>query len=631
MKYQATAIRFSKSNSLLKRLNIALTVISTIGMGLWAWIQNNPNHLPAPDSSYGKSLLRQYQGLTYDIWLILLLLAVGYLINRSYINQQREEAQSTRKAKGPTRSFLQFIRKNPVTTILFISYTVAMIAGTTYLYKDMVGWYPDLIDGYLLDNFSLRNSLINETMRRTDYRFFPLAHQDIHILSWFSIQIKTWMLFSAAELIGIVLLCVKFINRLEKQQKSSTAVVLFVSTLLLIHPSTGTTFFHVIYCERMLCLVFMLYINAYLEYINTRRSSSFYITLLWALIGIYIKDIAIILFAIPPASLWLADAIKKKQKPDNQKPTSPGFNDEHQLERWLCSLPLVFICSYISLALIPSSFAAEGAYNSDASFYIFLDFRFYLFALIAMARAIAISQKKIEFNLLDSINLSAFAYALTLLIVYKFDSSSYLAFPFQLIASINITWAWVKLIQNNRHHISGGKKAFLSAFLPASIILALDYSTSSKTFYHEIAQQKFEQNYIQSAYENLDQISRLIREQGSDVNVIINRRSRLSAYRHLNRIPYSALIEYNPKNKTYKVVDGKRKGENYLPKTGDLIANLDKRIDLIQPILKGLKTELLYRHNPTEQTGLILRITGFEPSDSREKLINNKAAKPTAI
>ena len=381
----------------------------------------------------------------------------------------------------------------------------------------------------------------------------------------------------------------------------------------------------------MLCLVFMLYINAYLEYINTRRSSFFYITLLWALIGIYIKDIAIILFAIPPASLWLADAIKKKQKPDNQKPTSPRFDDEHQLERWLCSLPLVFICSYIILALIPSSFAAEGAYNNDASFYIFLDFRFYLFALIAMARAIAISQKKIEFNLLDSINLSAFAYALTLLIVYKFDSSSYLAFPFQLIASINITWAWVKLIQNNRHHISGGKKAFLSAILPASIILALDHSTSSKTFYHEIAQQKFEQNYIQSAYENLDQISRLIREQGSDVNVIINRRSRLSAYRHLNRIPYSALIEYNPKNKTYKVVDGKRKGENYLPKTGDLIANLDKRIDLIQPILKGLKTELLYRHNPTEQTGLILRITGFEPSESREKLINNKAAKPTAI
>ena len=121
MKYQATAISFSKSNSLLMRLIVALTMISAIGMGLWAWIQNNQSRLPPPDSSYGKSLLRQYQGLTYDIWLILLLLAVSYLINRSYINKRREAAQDNREPTGPTKSFLQFIRKNPVTTILFIS------------------------------------------------------------------------------------------------------------------------------------------------------------------------------------------------------------------------------------------------------------------------------------------------------------------------------------------------------------------------------------------------------------------------------------------------------------------------------------------------------------------------------
>ena len=613
MKYQATAIRFSKSNSLLNRLIVALTMISAIGIGLWAWIQNNQSHLPPPDSSYGKSLLRQYQGLTYDIWLILLLLAVGYLINRSYINKRREAAQGNRETTGPTKSFLQFIRKNPVTTILFISYTVAMIAGTTYLYKDMLGWYPDLIDRHLLDNFSLRNSLIKETMRRTDYRFFPLAHQDIHILSWFSIQIKTWMLFNAAELIGIVLLCVNFLNKLEKQQRHQTATVLFISILLLIHPSTGTTFFHVIYCERTLCLVFMLYINAYLEHIHTKTSSSFYTTLLWALIGIYIKDIALLLFVIPPASLWIADSIRRKQKPESPQPALASSGNLHQLEHWLCSLIFAFICSYIILALIPSSFAAEGAYNDDASSYIFLDLRFYLFAFIAIARATAIFQEKAKFNFLDSINLSAFAYALALSIVYKFDSTSYLAFPFQLIASINIAWAWIKLTQNKRHQILGNRKALLSAILPATAILALDYSTSDKTFTNVIAQQKFEQRYIQSTYENLDQISRSIREQGFDANIIINRRSRFSAHRHLNRIPYSALIEYNPKSKIYKIIDGKNKGREYLPKQGDLIANLDKTVDLIQPISKGLKTELLYRHNSTEYSGLILRITGIEP------------------
>ena len=66
-----------------------------------------------------------------------------------------------------------------------------MISGTTYLYKDLVGWYPDLTKGYFLDNFAARGSFIDETMRRTDYRFFPLAHQDLHILSWFTIHIKT--------------------------------------------------------------------------------------------------------------------------------------------------------------------------------------------------------------------------------------------------------------------------------------------------------------------------------------------------------------------------------------------------------------------------------------------------------
>ena len=222
-----------------------------------------------------------------------------------------------------------------------------MIAGTTYLYKDMVSWYTDLIDGHFLDNFSLRRSFIDETMRRTDYRFFPLAHQDIHILSWFSIQIKTWILFSAAELIGIALLCLKFLNNLTEKNRASTATILFVTSLLLIHPSTGTTFFHVIYCERMLCLVFMLYINAYLDHTKTQRKSSFYSNLLWALIGIYIKDIAILLFVIPPASLWAADAIRQQQKANNQNLSRQLFNRSHQLEHWLCSLTILFICSYI--------------------------------------------------------------------------------------------------------------------------------------------------------------------------------------------------------------------------------------------------------------------------------------------
>lgn len=40
-----------------------------------------------------------------------------------------------------------------------------MVVGTTYLYADMIGWYQDLIEGHFLNNFSIRESVIKETMR----------------------------------------------------------------------------------------------------------------------------------------------------------------------------------------------------------------------------------------------------------------------------------------------------------------------------------------------------------------------------------------------------------------------------------------------------------------------------------
>ena len=183
MRHKSTAVADDRSDAFLRRILIALTTVTALIMGLWAWIQQNQILLPPVHSDSGKTLLHQYQGLTHDIWLILLLLSVGYLINQTWVNQQRQATQNDKASLGPVGSFLQFVRRNRITTILFISYTVAMIIGTTYLYKDMVGWYADLVDGYFLDNFSLKGSFIKETMRRTDYRFFPLAHQDIHILS----------------------------------------------------------------------------------------------------------------------------------------------------------------------------------------------------------------------------------------------------------------------------------------------------------------------------------------------------------------------------------------------------------------------------------------------------------------
>ena len=611
MSDRSNAVEGLGGDTALKRLLIALCSISTLGMGCWVWLQHNRPLLPLPDSKAGRALLRQYQGLTHDIWLILLLLAVGYLINRIYVSKKREAHKSDQTSPRPVESCLQFLHNNPVTTVLLIAYTVAMISGTTYLYKDMLGWYPDLVKGYFLDHFSVRESFIEATMRRTDYRFFPLAHQDLHILSWFSIHIKTWMLFSAAELIGIILLSVKFLNNLGKQPWARASTVLLITSLLLIHPSTGTAFFQVIYCERLLCLAFMLYINAYLLHLKTRSNSTFYTTLLWALIGIYIKDIAILLFIIPPASIWTANTINMRHKAKHFSHFLPSFSRDQPLEYWLCSLSLVFITSYIILALIPSSYASEGAYNANAAFNIVLDLRFYLFALISTVRAIGIAKKKTHFNLLDAINLSGFAYAFALAATYELNTSSYLALPFQLIATINIAWAWIAIAEKGSNQNVKGRKKIVGAALASAIVIGADHVTAKDTFINNISEQKFEQSYVQLTYEKLDEVSRTIRESGDNVNIIINTNSRLSAHRHLNRIPYTSLIEYIPNKEKFIVKDGAYKRSNYTPKVGDLIANLDKKISLIEPILKNLETDLIYQHNPSERTGVIRRITAI--------------------
>ena len=590
--------------------------LGAIGLGIWYWTNQYSGFLPSPDSKPGRALLRQYQGSTHDIWLILLVFSLGYLINRIYIYTRRESQSTEAKPKHKIESALSFITNNPATTAIFIAYTIAMISGTTYIYKDMVGWYPELYQGHFLDNFSIRESFVSETMRRVDYRFFPLAHQDLHILSWFTIHIKTWMLFSAAELVGIVLLINQFLSGLCDRLKTQQSTIFLISCLLLIHPSTGTAFFHVIYCERILCLVLMLYATSYLNYRNTGKTSAFYLTFLWALLGIYIKDTAILLFIIPAASLWLADTIAtRRHKIHTDKHET--FEDNSNLEKWICSLALIFSVSYIFLALIPSSYTAEGAYNEDAAHLVLFDFRFYIFSIIALIRVSLILKSRITFSLLDGLNIAAFTYAAALGITYKFDASSYLSLPFQLIATINMGWAWIQTIESNRRIKTVPSIKAAGTALILLIVLVIDHATAENTFLNNVSDQKFEQNYIQSSYEKLYKISKKIRESGDDVNIIIHKNSRLSANRHLNRIPYKSLIEYKPSLDEFFVEDGASKDLKYTPKKGDIIASLDKRTDLLKPIIKNFKTELLYRHNPSNRSGVILRITDINQAKNQ--------------
>ena len=603
-----------------RTLLITLASISTLGLGVWAWMQRNRDLLPPANSDAGQDLLNQYQELTHQLWLIALLLAVGFLSWRVQSSRQHEARTRNEPSLRPVEACLRFIRNNPITTVLLIAYTVAMISGTTYLYKDLVGWYPDLAKGYFLDNFAARGSFIDETMRRTDYRFFPLAHQDLHILSWFTIHIKTWMLVSAAELIGIVLLSIQFLNSLDAEQTAKQSTILLLSSLFLIHPSTGTAFFHVIYCERLLCLVFILYITAYCSYRKTNQASFFNLTLLWALIGIYIKDIAIVLFVTPAACLWLADWIQSR------KATSCAR--AHSLEHWIVSLSLVFVASYIVLALIPSSFAGGGAYNENAPQALVLDSRCYLFAAIALIRAWSIAKGRITVSILDAINLTGVAYATALGVTYAFDANSYLALPFQLIATINLGWTWMQLVETNPRIPKQQSLKITAAASASALIIGTDHRMMSPNFSEMVNTQKAHQASTQATYEKLDRVSRTLRESGGNINLIISQDSSLSAKRHLNRIPYRSLIEYEPERRQYIIKDGANKGSIHTPQEGDIVANIDKSIDSLRPILDTLTTELIYRHNPSDRSGVIFRVTGIKPSRTIDSPVGDKMPIP---
>ena len=121
------SIQGLQSRQTLTKLVVTLPVLSAVGLFLWGWILQQPEILPAPHSKSGKALLYQYLGTSHDVWLILLALTLGYLMVRIYKSRRTESPYNKEMLKGPLESTIRFIRKNPITTLLFIAYTIAMI------------------------------------------------------------------------------------------------------------------------------------------------------------------------------------------------------------------------------------------------------------------------------------------------------------------------------------------------------------------------------------------------------------------------------------------------------------------------------------------------------------------------
>ena len=490
---------------------------------------------------------------------------------------------------------------------LFAGYTVAMVHGTNWMYPELVGWYSDIPDAHLLNNFSFKWAFLSETMRREDYRFFPLAHQDLHILSWFTPYVKVWMLVSAAELFTIVVVSARFVRRLSGKDQAP-ALLLITSMLLLFHPATGMAFFQFTYCERFLTFLFALYCSVYLHHHQHRDEPSFYAALLFGLIGIFVKDIAVVLFVVPPAVVLIAGSVGLVEgRPSWRDSTQTQWAEAYRLELWLCSLALIFLLAYVVLTLLPSSFADDGFYNTKKGFLFSPDWRFWFLVVFCSVRVGAISLHRSSVNLLDGLNLAALSYAASLLLLVGFESQKYLTLPVQWVTVLDLGFAWTCWISPVLQQRSSARWAGALGLAIVLGSIGIDH-LQHHNFAARVSKMKVRQQSWLEAYNAIDAISARMRTRGEAIHLIYHKGSWFSTQRHLSRLHFDRLIEFDPRQNRFSVVRGIGKGETYTPRVGDLFFTIDNDANTLQPLLDRWPSQLIYQDNNGQENGRIYRI-----------------------
>ncbi len=581
--------------------------IGATSFGLWWLLINTQNSLPTPDTREGKELLGHYLSTTHNTFLICLAIASLALIR--LITRNGDETPSTKK-RSLIKNLIDFCQEQPLVVILFSAYTVAMVHGTTWLYPEIVGWYSDVIDDHLFNNFALNQGFISETMRRRDFRFFPLAHQDLHLLSWFTAYVKVWMLVSAAELIAIVVLATRFVRRLSGiSTRNGPALLLIMALLLMLHPSTASGFFQLIYCERFLTFIFILYISSYLHYQKTRSKRTFYSTCLFGLIGVFIKDIAIILFIGPPLVILLLGCMGWFQHDSQSKPnTTNCWVEYYRLELWLLTLLPIFLSSYVLLSLIPSSYKSTGAYSQGKTIDFHADWRFWFLFTITAIRLPLAAAGKLRLHFLDALNVSCMGYAAAVYCLVGFHSSSYLSLPLQLITVLNLTWLWASKIAPQLNRQLPWRVTGTLGSAAAVMVVGLESNFNQPSFAQTVSGTKHRQTSWLETYQQIGRLGREIKQNGEAVNIIYSENSWFSNKRHLKNLKYDRLIEYDPETEIYTVKNGADRKSIYHPKPGDLVINIDKPLASLKPILSDKNHSQLYRHNNRELSGAVFRL-----------------------
>ena len=552
-------------------LLIALGLIISFGiMPLTDW-------LPEATSSTGKQWLKTYNGASHLVFVGLLILGSFSLLRLAHFNAIDV---TSKEHPTPVRRLTKGIQKHPLVTGLFAFYATLMVRQASWFYKEIIGWYQDILQNHLLGNFSLRWSFIKETMYRNDFRFFPLSHQDLHILSWLTPYVSVWMLVNAIELFTIVILGAKTAQLLV-QKKPRKETYLIFSILFLFDTATGYTFFQFIYSERIVVLLLSIFAYYFTRSFLFSHKSDQYLALTAALIGLFFKDTAFLLFTVPAFSVLAAGSAGLL----NNKPKLVGSNkqtwiDAYRLELCLIGLLLVLSVSYLFLSYLPSLYAGVHAYDSHLRGSRFeADWRFITLAGMTLTRAGLIIKRWTNFSALDALNAGAIAYALGLFAMVGFRSTNYMALPVQYIATLNLvvllTWicTWMEVKGRSASLIS------LGAVMASAGLIGIEH-LGRKDFQHRISKMHSNQDSWVKTLDQMDLISQDALTEGKEINIIYSK-SWLRNRGHIEALKYNRLIYYNLDTGTYTIMDGTDKGSSYTPKLGDYLLNIDtgRRLD----------------------------------------------------
>lgn len=493
-----------------------------------------------------------------------------------------------------SQCFRAFASEHPFVLVLFTGYAVAMVQGTTWFYPEFPDLYSTISNSHLLNHFSLQERFIAETMERNSFRFFPLAHQDLHLLSLLTPYVKVWMLVSAAELFTTIVLSWIVVRSMVQK---SDGLLLFISLLFLFHPATGRGFFQLVYSERLLTFLFAGFIFFYWRFHKQGQHRDAYHCLICALIGIYVKDIGVVLF-VTPALFTLLSAPRGIQSSIKRFP----------LERWLCGLIPLVVVSYVVLSLIPSLYAQTTPFDSDGRFSLEADWRLIGLLAVSSVRVLNIARGRLQPNLIDGLNLASLGYAGALFVSVGYPFASFWTLPVQLVIVMNLAILWnVWMAPWLRRWLTPhAAPAFVVPAIGAVSCMAMIglEHLEGDSFSKRVIQIKTSQQQWVHTYDAMEQRAKEAKQHGETVNVIFMR-SYFNA-NTLQRLKVDRLIEYDRKQFTYTVVEGIGRGQNYQPGKGDFLLIIDKRqrSDLGQD---GKNYQEIFRHGTSRRGGRIFR------------------------